>query len=196
MKSTFENVCRHAHNNESAYCEFKVNNPEELLYSFAVGTWGNGHYATVGIHGFDENDKPETIEMWIKTNERIDIINGWKYIIDHYNDIEPDATEVTEDDNIVHCYHLCYVPKAYIADVFPNLYPLTKNKNEEPEKLDTIKLDFTSMYLEFERKYNPYPVQMSRRDAFYHAYNEGLITEEIYDKASDYFGSLWNYVGD
>lgn len=191
MKSAFEKVCRLAHNNESAYCEFKVNNPEELLYSFAVGTWGCGHYATAGIHGFGENDKLETIEMWIKTNYRIDVIDGWKYIIDHYSDLEPGELEDTEDGNSVYCYHLCYVPKAYIADVFPNLYPLTKNKNEEPEKLD-----FTSMYLEFEHKFNPYPVQMSRNKAFYNAYKEGLITEEVFNKARDYYGSLWDYVGD
>jgi hypothetical protein len=194
MKSTFENVCRRAHNNESSYCEFKVKNPNELLYFFAVGAWGNGHYATPGIRGFGENDRPETIEMWIKTNDRLETIRNWNFVIDNYNDCEPGDTEVTEDGNTVYCYHLCYVPKSYIGDVFPELYPLVKDVNKEDEESE--KYNFSSMYMDFERKFNPYPVQMSRRDAFYRAYNEGLITEEILNKARDYYGSLWNYVGD
>lgn len=56
--------------------------------------------------------------------------------------------------------------------------------------------EFTKMYNEFERKYNPYPIQMSRRDAFMHALNDGLIDKETYEKAREYYGNLWNYVGD
>ena len=58
------------------------------------------------------------------------------------------------------------------------------------------KLDFGAMYREFEQKYNPYPVQMARDDAFGHALADGLIDEDTYRKARKYFGSLWNYVGD
>ncbi len=56
--------------------------------------------------------------------------------------------------------------------------------------------DFSKMYGQFEAKYNPYPVQMSRCDAFGHALRDGLITKEVYDQAHDFYGSLWNYVGD
>lgn len=56
--------------------------------------------------------------------------------------------------------------------------------------------NFGRMYDEFEKKYNPYPVQMSRASAFTHALNDGLIDEETYERARKYFGSLWNYVGD
>ena len=56
--------------------------------------------------------------------------------------------------------------------------------------------DFSAMYNEFEKKYNPYPVQMSRSDAFLHALNDGLIDEETYNQARVYYGKLWNYVGD
>ncbi len=56
--------------------------------------------------------------------------------------------------------------------------------------------NFTKMYNEFEDKYNPYPVQMSRSKAFRCALDDGLIDEETYKAAQQYFGKLWNYVGD
>ena len=52
------------------------------------------------------------------------------------------------------------------------------------------------MYAEFERKYNPYPVQMSRQAAFAAALADNLIDEETYKEAAKYYGSLWNYTGD
>lgn len=55
---------------------------------------------------------------------------------------------------------------------------------------------FSEMYEEFERKYNPYPVQMSRAEAFEHALEDGLIDEETYFAARKYYGNLWFYVGD
>lgn len=57
-------------------------------------------------------------------------------------------------------------------------------------------IDFNEMYWKFESKYNPYPVQMARADAFQHALNEGLIDEDTYRMAREYFGKLWFYVGD
>lgn len=56
--------------------------------------------------------------------------------------------------------------------------------------------DFGKMYLEFERKYNPYPVQMSRAEAFSKALKDKLITEEDYKKAREHYGNLWFYTGD
>lgn len=56
--------------------------------------------------------------------------------------------------------------------------------------------DFNEMYLNFEAKYNPYPVQMSRAEAFGHALDNGLIDKETYSAARKYFGKLWFYVGD
>lgn len=55
---------------------------------------------------------------------------------------------------------------------------------------------FDEMYVEFEDKYNPYPVQMSRSEAFGHALDDELIDKETYSKARKYFGNLWFYVGD
>lgn len=56
--------------------------------------------------------------------------------------------------------------------------------------------DFSKMYSLFESKYNPYPVQMSRSEAFGDAERDGYITEELYHEARKYYGNLWNYVGD
>lgn len=57
-------------------------------------------------------------------------------------------------------------------------------------------LDFAKMYEEFNRKYNPYPTQISRAEAFGRAKADGLITEEEYKEARQYYGKLWFYVGD
>lgn len=46
------------------------------------------------------------------------------------------------------------------------------------------------------RKYNPYPVQMSRADAFSKAKDDGLITDEEYKEAREIYGDLWFYTGD
>lgn len=56
--------------------------------------------------------------------------------------------------------------------------------------------DFHGMYREFERKYNPCPVQMSRAEAFGNAKADGLIDEETYKEARAFYGNLWFYVGD
>jgi len=56
--------------------------------------------------------------------------------------------------------------------------------------------EYNEMYAEFERRYNPYPVQMSRADAFRRALNDGLIDEETYLAARRHYGNLWFYVGD
>lgn len=37
---------------------------------------------------------------------------------------------------------------------------------------------------------------VSRATLFNRALNEGKITEEVRDRAKDYYGKLWTYVGD
>jgi hypothetical protein len=56
--------------------------------------------------------------------------------------------------------------------------------------------EYIDKYNEFEKKYNPYPVQMSRAEAFSKALHDGLITEEEYRQAHEYAGNLWFYTGD
>lgn len=57
-------------------------------------------------------------------------------------------------------------------------------------------VEYIDKYDEFEKKYNPYPVQMSRAEAFGKALRDGLITEEEYKQAREYAGKLWFYTGD
>lgn len=62
-------------------------------------------------------------------------------------------------------------------------------------KLDPTK-DYNKMRWEFEEKYNPYPVDMAPYAAFGHALKDDLIDEDTYYEAEEYFGKLWDYVGD
>ena len=58
--------------------------------------------------------------------------------------------------------------------------------------------EWEELYNKFESMYNPYPVQMSRSEAFGKARNDGLITDEEYREAQEFYGNgnLWRYTGD
>lgn len=58
------------------------------------------------------------------------------------------------------------------------------------------RMELNKLYNKFECIYNPYPVQMSRAEAFGKARNDGLITDDEYKEAREFYGSLWNYTGD
>lgn len=62
--------------------------------------------------------------------------------------------------------------------------------------IDISNTSFNEMYAMFEDKYNHYPVQMSRAQAFGLALDDGLIDEDTYQKARKYYGKLWFYTGD
>nr|WP_296955181.1 hypothetical protein [uncultured Mediterraneibacter sp.] len=55
---------------------------------------------------------------------------------------------------------------------------------------------WSKLYNKFEDMYNPYPVEMSRAEAFRKALGDGLITDEEYKEARKFYGALWNYTGD
>ncbi len=57
-------------------------------------------------------------------------------------------------------------------------------------------IEWNWLYGKFEGIYNPYPVQMSRAEAFGKARNDGLITGEEYNEAREFYGDLWSYTGD
>ncbi len=57
-------------------------------------------------------------------------------------------------------------------------------------------IDFNEMYWRFDMIYNKYPIQMSRAQAFGKALDDGLIDEDTYRMAKEYFGKLWFYTGD
>ena len=56
--------------------------------------------------------------------------------------------------------------------------------------------EWNKLYNKFEGMYNPYPVEMSRAEAFGKAMGDGLITDEEYKEAREFYGNLWNYTGD
>ena len=57
-------------------------------------------------------------------------------------------------------------------------------------------MEWNKLYNKFEGMYNPYPVQMSRAEAFGKAMKDGLITDEEYKEAHEFYGDLWYYTGD
>ena len=59
----------------------------------------------------------------------------------------------------------------------------------------TIK-EWDELYNKFECMYDPYPVQMSRAEIFGNAMEDGLITDEEYKEAHEFYGDLWYYIGD
>lgn len=74
-----------------------------------------------------------------------------------------------------------------------------KRRLDEEEKIRKEKMrtiDFHGLYSQFAKKYNSYPIDMSYSDAFGHALRDGLIDEELYNLAAEYYGRMWNYVGD
>ena len=73
-----------------------------------------------------------------------------------------------------------------------------KEKQEKIEKAkEAIKnKKWDEVYKLTERWYNHYPVDMSRSEVFTNLEKDGYITQEERTEAYNYFGSLWNYVGD
>ena len=84
------------------------------------------------------------------------------------------------------------------------MFPITKESEKEVEEVDDIyeaydipKLDYRQMYLDFEKKYNDKPCQMSRLAAFKAALDHGDIDNATYHNAYEYYGpDMWTYVGD
>lgn len=58
------------------------------------------------------------------------------------------------------------------------------------------RMEWNELYNKFEGMYNPYPVQMSFAEAFGKAMDDGLITDDEYKGAREFYGNLWNYTGD
>lgn len=56
--------------------------------------------------------------------------------------------------------------------------------------------DFAECRRLFDRKYNPYPYEPSPASTFGDALNDGMITTEFYNLASEHYGRLWCYAGD
>ena len=58
------------------------------------------------------------------------------------------------------------------------------------------RMEWNELYNKFEGMYNSYPVQMSFAESFGKARDDGLITDDEYKGAREFYGNLWNYTGD
>ena len=57
-----------------------------------------------------------------------------------------------------------------------------------------MKIDISKLCYELENEY-PDGDYVSRATIFNRALSEGKITKEVRDRAREYYGRLWNYVG-
>lgn len=94
--------------------------------------------------------------------------------------------------------NLCWLKKKELTKLIGYLQEAKGRLEEKERRLQKIieSTDFSHLYLEFDRKYNPYPIDMARYEAFGKAYSDGLIDKETLQAAEKYYGKLWNYVGD
>ena len=120
-------------------------------------------------------------------------------------DIEEEEMKTTTFEEVEQRYQNMRAAKQEILDrIQPHTDTIMQDileKQKEEENLARIEAaverkDFTQMYNLFEQRYNKYPVQMSRGEAFGKARDEGLITKDILNEAHERYGKLWNYVGD
>lgn len=58
-----------------------------------------------------------------------------------------------------------------------------------------MNIDISKLYHKLEDEYSD-GGYVSRATIFNRALSEGKITEKIWTRAREYYGSLWNYVGD
>lgn len=58
-----------------------------------------------------------------------------------------------------------------------------------------MNIDISKLYQKLEDEY-PDGGYVSRATIFNRALSEGKITKEVRDRAREYYGRLWNYVGD
>ena len=105
---------------------------------------------------------------------------------------------IEDNDSCTGILNLCWLNETETVKLITYLQNAKKRLEEKKLRLKELieKTNFSSLYNEFEQKYNPYPVQMGRYEAFGKALADGLIDEDTYYAAQKYYGRLWNYVGD
>lgn len=105
---------------------------------------------------------------------------------------------IQDTDSVTGILNLCWLDERNTERLIRELTKAKERLKERREKIDEIirTKDLSKMYCEFEDRYNHYPVQMSRAEAFGKALAEGLIDEDTYQAAYKHYKRLWNYVGD
>ena len=86
--------------------------------------------------------------------------------------------------------------KPYLKRLDSNFEKIREERELENIRKAIESQNFSRMYELFEQRYNKYPVEMSRAEAFGKAADEGLISKDILREAQERYGKLWCYVGD
>ncbi len=124
-----------------------------------------------------KNKKNGDVTLWIKIDDRSEL-------------------ECLMSEDSAYSMAMTLLVAVTNEDVANKVHELIEKESPENKPKDYHSMDLGEMYYEFEKKYNPYPVQMSYCSAFNCALKDGLIDKEIFEKARKYYGKLWMYVGD
>lgn len=105
---------------------------------------------------------------------------------------------IEDDEQIGGILNLCWLNEKETDKLICELQKKKEEMKERREKMDELihTTNFSKLYADFENRYNKYPVQMSRAEAFGRAYSDGLIDRDMYMAAEKYYKKLWCYVGD
>jgi len=105
---------------------------------------------------------------------------------------------IEDQYSITGVLNLCWLNEEETEKLIGYLQESKRRLEEKRIKLKEIisTTDFSKMYIEFESKYNKYPVTMAPYEAFGCAHKDNLIDDDTYYAASKYYGKMWNYVGD
>lgn len=105
---------------------------------------------------------------------------------------------IEEPDSVYGILNLCWLNEHETEKLIQELQKNRKEMEKRRKRIVDIinNTDFTELYNKFDLLYNPYPVQISRAEAFGKAYSDGLIDSDTYYAAMRYYKNLWNYVGD
>jgi hypothetical protein len=114
------------------------------------------------------------------------------------NEGEELCLRIDDSESYSGILNLCWLTERQTQNLIDELIKGKERLKERREKIDEAMrtTDFARLYQEFDIKYNPYPVQISRAEAFGRARSDGLIDEYTYHAAHKYYKNLWFYVGD
>lgn len=143
-----------------------------------------------------EVSKDELEKAAEKMNDQDEVVKAQGTKI---QELEDELKSFDEEDyrqwkNLRHVFHI-------EKDAFYNWLKEKREKEEKEKEKEEVKQaikekDWTTVYIKAEGWYNPYPVEMGRYEVFRHLRQDGYVTDEEVNEARDYYGSLWNYVGD
>jgi hypothetical protein len=134
MKSTYEMIKRKAIESENGSFTFIVENPNEVLSTFKLGV-GPKHASSNYEVYYDDSVRGHapTVEVYITSRVRLEDVLSKDAMdtINKYDAICEESSQAYYNMEKEYIYHFNYVPSAYMADIFPSLYP-HKIKEDAP----------------------------------------------------------------